>query len=130
MKNIFTASKVLLPLFVAVALASCNPDRRPDDVLDDKAMASFLSEAYLLESFYAIESNYSYDAMTPEVLSAYDDILARHHVSREDIERSLEYYSKHPDQYAAIQEQARQIVEQQTGADTLATTREDTRLVP
>jgi hypothetical protein len=117
-------------LLTASVLLSCGGERRPDNVLDDETMASFLSEAYLLESFYAVETHYSYDAMTPEVLSAYDDILSRYHVSREDIEESFKYYSQHPEQYAAIQEKARVRIEQQTGADTLATTREDTRLVP
>lgn len=42
--------------------------------------------------------------MTPEVARAYDDILAKHGVSKEAVEHSFEYYSKHPDQYLPIQD--------------------------
>ncbi len=118
-------------LFAAVVLlASCKPDRLPDGVLDSKAMAAFLSDAYLLESFYAVETHFSYDAMSPEVLRAYDDVLAKHCVTRDDIETSLRYYSEHPEQYAAIQDSARAIIEREFPAGDDAPTIEDTRLVP
>lgn len=127
----FDMKKNILLLSLSVVLfAACKPDRLPDGVLDGKAMASFLSDAYLLESFYAVETHYSYDAMSPEVLRAYDDILAKHHLSREDIERSLDYYSEHPDQYAAIQDSARSILEREFDLGDDLPTVEDTRLVP
>ena len=124
--------KNLLPLLLVavVSFAACKSDRLPDGVLDSKAMASFLSDAYLLESFYAVETHYSYDAMSPEMLRAYDDILAKHHLSREDVERSLDYYSEPPDQYAAIQDSARAVIEREFDLGDDLPTVEDTRLVP
>lgn len=95
--------KLLLPVLLLV-MASCHSNPQPADVLDPQTMASLLSEAYMLEGFYAIETEYRYDTMLPEVLAAYDDILARHHTSRQAVERSFTYYAAHPLQYKTIQD--------------------------
>lgn len=113
-KSLFFPVAVLL-------LASCLHDRRPADVLDAPEMVAFLADAYLLEGFYAVETQYRYDAMSPDVLRAYDDILAKHHVSREQIEHCFDYYSQHPDLYVPIQDSVLAILDRETGADTLAT---------
>ena len=93
-----------LPLCLAalLLLSACRHNERPADVLDAPQMVAFLSDAYLLEGFYAVETQYRYDAMSPEVLRAYDDILKAHHISREQVEHSFDYYSQHLDTYAAI----------------------------
>ena len=44
-------------------------------------------------------------------MGAYDSILARHGVSREDVEASVEYYANHPDEYAAIHDSVLLILE-------------------
>lgn len=111
---------LLFPVAVLL-LASCLHDRRPADVLDAPEMVAFLADAYLLEGFYAVETQYRYDAMSPDVLRAYDDILAKHHVSREQIEHCFDYYSHHPDLYVPIQDSVLAILDRETGADTLAT---------
>ncbi len=91
-------------LVVGMLQVSCRSDRRPADVLDAPQMVAFLTDAYLLEGFYAIETQYRYDAMTPEVLRAYDDILLKHGITREQVEHSFDYYTAHPDLYATIQD--------------------------
>ncbi|MBR1766305.1 MAG: DUF4296 domain-containing protein [Bacteroidales bacterium] len=96
-------SLLLLLLTVAVA-SSCRRSDRPADVLDAPAMVAFLTEAYLLEGFYAVETQYRYDALSPEVLAAYDDILSRHHTTREAVERSFDFYAAHPGLYQSIQD--------------------------
>ena len=105
---------------MAVALlVSCHHDERPADVLDAPQMVDFLSDAYLLEGFYAIETQYRYDAMSAEVLRAYDDILDKHHVTREQVEHSFAYYAEHPDLYAPIQDSVLARIEQVTATDTV-----------
>ena len=101
-------------------LASCRHDSRPSDVLDAPEMVAFLADAYLLEGFFAVETQYRYDAMSPDVLRAYDDILAKHNVSREQIEHCFDFYSHHPDLYAPIQDSVLALLDRETGADTLA----------
>lgn len=96
------AMKKMWPLLLL--LVACNPSRRPDDVMAPEAMAAFLEEAYLLEGFYAVETQNSYDAMLPEVLEAYNALLAKHGVDKADVERSFDYYARHPEQYLPIQD--------------------------
>lgn len=95
--------KKLLPLLALVLICSaCRHDGLPEGVLDAPAMTEFLADAYLLEGFYAIETQYRYDRLTDEVIRYYDSILERHGITREQVERSLDYYTAHPDAYQAI----------------------------
>ena len=112
----------LLPITLLL-LASCRSGQRPADVLPPEAMASLLADAYMLEGFYAVETGYRYDTMLPEVLAAYDDILSRHHTTREAVELSLEYYSTHPDQYKPVQDSVLALLDRAAApADTLPDT--------
>ena len=107
-------------LATVALLVSCRSGERPADVLDAPQMVDFLADAYLLEGFYAVESQYRYDAMTAEVLRAYDDILEKHGVSREQMEHSFAYYSEHPELYAPIQDSVLARIESVIADDTLA----------
>lgn len=113
------------PLAVVAFLAAslfgfCRHEGRPADVLDAPQMVAFLTDAYLLEGFYAVETQYRYDALSPEVLRAYDDILSAHHLTREQVEHSFDYYANHPDLYRPIQDSVFAILERQSEADTAA----------
>lgn len=112
--------KIVFVLMAVALMTSCRNGGKPADVLDAPEMVAFLADAYLLEGFYAVETQYRYDVMSPDVLRAYDDILAKHHVSREQIEHCFEYYSHHPDLYAPIQDSVMALLDHETGADTLA----------
>ena len=98
-------TKKILPLLAAaLLLAGCHRGGIPADVLTEQQMVDFLADAYLLEGFYAIETQYRYDVVTPDVLRQYDSILAVHHLTRDEVERSLDYYTQHLDRYQAIQD--------------------------
>ena len=114
-----------IPILVAALLlvAACRSEQRPADVLAPQAMAAVLADAYMLEGFYAVETGYRYDSMLPEVLAAYDDILARYHTTREAVELSLEYYSTHPDQYKPVQDSVLALLDRSAApADSLPAT--------
>ena len=98
--------KSLLILLVALSLTACRHGSLPDGVMDEERMADFLADAYLVESFYAIETQYRYDVLTETALRNYDSILALHSLTREQVERSFEYYSQHPELYQRIQDSA------------------------
>lgn len=101
----------LLP--VLLCLAACRHEERPADVMSHEQMVAFLTDAYLLEGFYAVETQYRYDALTPEVLHSYDSILTVHSLTREDVERSLDYFTRHLDEYQAIHEEVVTLLETQ-----------------
>ena len=112
-------------LSVLLLLSACGGgERRPDGVLAPEAMAALLAEAYLLEGFYAIETQYRYDTVLPEVLRAYDTILSRHGTTREAVERSFDYYAKHPELYQPIQDSVMALLDRTADADSVAVDRE------
>lgn len=93
-----------MPLLALVLLAGCQHKGSPKGILSEPQMVDFLTDAYLLEGFYAIETQYRYDVVTPDVLRKYDSILSVHGITREEVERSLDYYTQHLDRYQVIQD--------------------------
>lgn len=98
--------KYILISVAALTLAACHHKGLPEGVMDAEHMAAFLADAYLVESFYAIETQYRYDVLTESALRGYDSILEVHGLTREQVERSFDYYSQHPDVYQSIQDSA------------------------
>ena len=96
--------KRLLLVAAALLACGCHHAERPVNVMDADQMVAFLTEAYQLEGFYAVETQYRYDAVSAEVLRRYDSILEAQGLTRGDVERSFDYYSAHPDDYSAIQD--------------------------
>ena len=94
--------RCVVAVVAAILVAACGGEKAPADLIPADRMVEFLTDAYLLEGFYAVESEYRYDALTPDVVRAYDDILMRHGLNRKQVERSFEYYSAHPDLYQPI----------------------------
>jgi len=91
---------LLLPLMLA--LVSCHHTALPSGVMDHEQMVGFLADAYRLEGFYAVETQYRYDVMPTQVARSYDSILDLHGLTRDDVEHSIDFYSRHLDEYEAI----------------------------
>lgn len=94
-------------------LTACHNDSLPEGVLNQQQMTRFLHEAYLLEGYCAIETRYRFDSLSPEMIYAYDDILAEQGITREQVETSLAYYSNHPEEYLAIHDSVAALLETQ-----------------
>ena len=107
------SSLILLSLLLLTATA-CHRDQRPADVLAADTMVNVLTDLYLIEGYYAVESQYRFDTASPEVIGAVDEVLKTHHVTRESMEKSFDYYSQHPDEYEAIQKEVATRIEQLT----------------
>ena len=113
-------SSHLSPLFLCLLLlgaTACTRNQRPDEVLDADAMVDVLTDLYLIEGYYAVESQYRFDSDTPEVIDACDAVLEKHHLTHERMDISFDYYSKHPDEYQTIQEQVAARIEEITAPD-------------
>jgi hypothetical protein len=109
--------RTALLITVALLLAACHRDGRPADVMDHGQMVAFLTEAYMLEGFYAVETQYRYDSLLPEVVAAYDDILTRQDLSRKKVEKSLKYYASHPAEYQIIHDSVLAILDAENNVD-------------
>lgn len=116
-------NKTHLALAALLLLAACRTEPRPDDVLDPETMAAVMADAYLLEGYNAVETEYRFDTLSPRVMQAYDDLLARHGVDREALGRSLAYYTTHPEHYRPIMDSTLARIDRSeaaTAADTLS----------
>ena len=94
---------ISIAVAAALLLGACHHKKTlPEGIMDTSQLIEFLTEAYLLEGYFAIESNHTYDTVTPEVLRAYDDMLRKYGISRAVVDSSLAYYAEQPDMYAKI----------------------------
>lgn len=91
-------------MLAGALLTACHSNKQPKEILDHQQMVDFLTEACLIEGYCAIETRYNFDSLTPEMIYAYDEILAEQGISREQVEASLAYYAKHPEEYLTIHE--------------------------
>ncbi|MBR1517087.1 MAG: DUF4296 domain-containing protein [Bacteroidales bacterium] len=101
MKTIQKSLTIIL-LAIAVAMAGCNRDSVPAGIMTEEEMIDFLSEAYLIEGFYAIETGYNYDKLTDDIVNSYRELLDRKGLSQQKFEKSIEYYMRHSDRYERV----------------------------
>lgn len=108
----------------------CKDKRLPEDVLDHDQMVSFLYEAYLVEGYFAVETNYVFDTISPELARAYDDIFTRQNITREQVETSIAYYSSDLSAYNAINRDVMAKLEKVKTTDSAATKSVAIEVVP
>lgn len=97
--------RFFLPLVAALTLAACSHNTLPEGVMDADRMADFLIEAYMLEAYNTVMYRGSTTDLAPDVRAAYDEILRRNGLTRDEVETSLDYYGKHPREYKEILEE-------------------------
>ncbi len=101
----FHLSPLTFLCLLLLGVTACKHEKRPADVLDANAMADFLTELYQIDGCFAIESEYRFEKASPEILGACDTYLKEHHLTREQVEKSFDYYSRHPEENVAIQQE-------------------------
>lgn len=104
--------KFLLSLAALLLLAACGSKKLPEGVIDRDRMVPLLVDVYLTEAYYGVETSYSYnyDSLSPEMVRAYEDLLAKHGITADELETSLDYYAHHPEQYNAIHHEVRALL--------------------
>ena len=87
-------------LWVAAAIllltAGCKPqDNRPPNILDEDRYVALLTDLFLAEGYFAIESGYSYRTMDTALAGCYDTLLALHGVTLGQLDSTATYYIQH-----------------------------------
>ncbi|MBR1835291.1 MAG: DUF4296 domain-containing protein [Bacteroidales bacterium] len=96
--------KTALTLSVAAfaLMGACRDDKVPPDVMDEEQMTSFMQDAYLLEGYYAVGTGFMYDTMNAEMIASYDTLLTSRGLTSDDFQRSMEWYSRHPEIFQRV----------------------------
>lgn len=104
--------RTIVLLLFAAALVGCHREKLPEGVLSHEAMVDFLTDAYMLEANYAIETGYNYDSIPAGAMGAYDQLLTKHGLNKDNVQRSLKYYAEHPDVYAKMHDEVLERIKQ------------------
>lgn len=83
-------------------LTSCHRVSIPSDVMEEEKMAEFLQRAYLLEGFYAVETQFRYDTLQPEMIASFDSLFSEFGITRDEFEQSVDWYSQHSEVYSRV----------------------------
>lgn len=85
-------------LFISIVLlAACGRDTLPEGVLSKEQMIPVMVDVQIAEGSIAI-GNLHGDSARQKIADYYNHIYERHQVSKEDFQKSLEYYTRHPKQ--------------------------------
>ena len=109
MKRLPLPRRITRCLILAAAiliLSCCHRARIPAHIVQPDTMVHFLTEAYLLEGFYAIEANYNYTMVAPQLQASYDSLLRKYHITDSLFRASLDFYTRHPELYDTIHARA------------------------
>ena len=99
----------ILMLSVVPCFTSCKSEPQPEPpVLEEARFVDLLTDAYLLEGFYAFQSNYHFDTLKPEMIASYDSLLAQHGISQAIFDSTVLWYTRHPDIFARVQDSVMQ----------------------
>lgn len=96
------AMNKLFPLFSLLLLLVACHHREQVDVLPPDRMVDFLCDAYVLEGYYASETQFRYDVVSSDMLHRYDSILDCYGLTANQVQQSLDYYSQHLELFQAI----------------------------
>ena len=95
---------VLVLLVSATLFFSCQKDKVPEGIVDEKTMVDILAEMHTADAFFNIMNGYECDTLIGEINYTYNQIFKKHNVSKEDFDKSMDYYSKNPKKFRAMYE--------------------------
>lgn len=94
---------LLMLISAAFPFASCQSEPVPESpVMDEASFTDFLEDAYLLESFYSLETHFLFDTLAPEMIASYDTLLARHGITHAVVDTTIQWYTHHSDIYLRV----------------------------
>lgn len=97
-------SYILLIVFTIV-LAGCHRERRPEGMLEESVLVDFLVDAHLLEAYYSVQVGFRIDSVAADVAASYEELYAKYSTSKEQVDKTRDYYQSHFDEYKAVYEQ-------------------------
>lgn len=95
--------RIFFPLLLLSLLASsCHRNQLPDGVIDTATMASFLSDALLLEGYERYVISEHPDSLSHQLSEGYNALYTKYSITPASYDSSMAYYVRHPHLYEAI----------------------------
>jgi predicted ribosome quality control (RQC) complex YloA/Tae2 family protein len=99
-----TRKKIFLFAYILIILAACAPDdnkHRNTDMITEDKMVQLLVDIHLTDAVLSViyRTKPKSDDAT---LRIYESVLKKHNTTREQFDRSIEYYSRHIEEYEKI----------------------------
>lgn len=86
-------NKILIALSITCLLACAeNTKKLPQGILSSDQMIGVMVDLQLIEGLIAVR-----DTELEEVNTYYQSIFKKHQIDKETLDKSIQYYSKHPD---------------------------------
>lgn len=86
--------KLILILLGALFLAACNKNKPPKGIMDNEKMISVLTDIHLADAY--VNMLPQSDSLKPQSDYYRRAVFAKYKISRNDLNRSLNWYSKQP----------------------------------
>lgn len=98
--------KKTLLILSLIFLISCSKQANlPKDVLSKKEFIEILADIQKSQSLANIKSDTSFEIRNIRLENYYEEILKKHNVSKENYNKSVEYYSTNPEELNKIMDQ-------------------------
>lgn len=104
MKKIFLLPvyKILMILIPFVFIVACNNEKKlPKDIMKQDKMREVMLDVLLAET-YVQDQMFSQDTAKTRALELYTKVLAKHNISMREYQKSLNFYTRHPDLYGEV----------------------------
>ena len=89
-------------LILFCLLYSCNNITHSESVLQKSDFEGILEEIHLAEATYKLNRNINLDAAEKKLSATYSSIYEKYNISESDLEKSINYYSKNPEELEKI----------------------------
>lgn len=95
---------LIVSLVIALCTVGCKKTNK-EGIMDHNTMANFLYEVHIIDSYYQIQNNYHYEEQVPEIKATYEKLFAKYGITKDEYERSMNYYAHHNNEFYEIYNQ-------------------------
>lgn len=91
-------------LVSALLISACNRNKVPEGIIKEKTMIELLTEMHTADAYFNNITGYECDTMIGEINYTYNQIFKKHGTTKEEFERSMDYYSQNPKKFREMYE--------------------------
>lgn len=86
------------------ALVACGEKSELKPAIDSEKFVGVLTDVRILEGYYSVRYE-RVDSSRGKINAYYNEVFARHGITKEQFESTMNYYASHPNEMTAIEEQ-------------------------